>query len=1281
MHNKFVLSTLPDETRLIIGSNIDLRVWTNSSEIGYMDEENIVDQSHSMIYVSASNTILSGNVGIGTHLPDVELHVQGAIKSTSLDASRVLLTDASNKIVSSGITSNVLSYMYGVTSSVQTQLDDKLPLSGGTLSGSLHVNGDFTASNLTIVGETTILNTVSSNTENMVINNAGSGPALKVTQAGLLDVHTVAEFYDAENVAPALFIANGGNVGLGTAIPLSKMHVEGDVAVRGNIIPADNVTYDLGSDTKRWRDLYLSGTTINLGGVLIQKDQDTGGVQFVTETDSMASTKTNDMIVYGNLGVGTDTPLAPIHFTGDIRNDVLVGSRVLVTDENKHIASSTVTSYELSHLSGSRCNIQTQIDNKQDTITGAASSVASSNLYPSMALISDANGKIDAGTATAAQIGYLSDVTSPIQSQIDSKQATITGAASTIVTNNFNANYVLVSNGSGKVAESSVTTTKLNTLSNITSSVQDQLNTKQSTITGAASSIVMDNLNSDLVLVSSGSGKVSASAISTSELNSLDGITDNVQTQINNRLALSGGTLSGALTVNANLSAYNITASNLTIVGDAVVMNTTTSNTEQMVITNAGTGPALKVVQTGSLATHSIAEFVDAEDGSAMFISNGGNIGMGTTSPGYKLDIYDKSNKGFSLTEVNNTDGSLFEGRRARGTAIETPQAVQTDDRMAGLRGWGYNGTSYALSGAVSVRASENFTATSNGSYVTITTTPNGSTTGTERIRVTNDGNLGIGLATPLSKLHVNGDLRLPYASSIRTGGSATDKLTETGWDSTFGDYVYLYTPGNVSSTVKLSLFSSGVVGIGTTSPANVLTVVNRTGQYEQNIKLLPSSHASSKRAGIEVDEWVLGQDANGTGTKDFFIYHGGSTNKQRMIFKTDGNVGVGTGDPQAKFDIVAGTKTQAPLFLRNNLNSNVSLQFWSDDGTLDGSLYEAGRIETGWDSNVTAWNAMYMKFQTHTGNNSAYADTLTLRGSGVGIGTTNPLAELHIHGSDELLRITDGTRTIYAGCDANEPWFGTSTNNGLRLIANGYEKARITADGKFGIGTAFPQNTLDVNGYARCKGELVVYSDNVNEGGQITLGYQNTSIVSQSNGTWNLDVLNSRFRIHNTTLAGGLSEALTLLENGNLGVGISTPGYKLHISGDIVATGDVTGFGSASDGRFKEGVTELDATLTQIRKLRPVDFKWSSNVWVDEKRGTEDVGFIAQEVENVFPKLMKHMKVNESDGLVKGIAYEKFAPYMIKAIQELDAENASLKEEMSELRKEIAEIKASLKQ
>lgn len=61
------------------------------------------------------------------------------------------------------------------------------------------------------------------------------------------------------------------------------------------------------------------------------------------------------------------------------------------------------------------------IATKQATITGAATSITSNNLTASKALISDANGKVAASSVTATELGYLSGVTSSIQTQLNAK--------------------------------------------------------------------------------------------------------------------------------------------------------------------------------------------------------------------------------------------------------------------------------------------------------------------------------------------------------------------------------------------------------------------------------------------------------------------------------------------------------------------------------------------------------------------------------------------------------------------------------------------------------------------------------------------------------------------------------------------------------------------------------------------------------------------------------------------------------------------------------------------
>lgn len=87
-----------------------------------------------------------------------------------------------------------------------------------------------------------------------------------------------------------------------------------------------------------------------------------------------------------------------------------------VKDINAHLANSTI------HVTASD---KTTWNGKQNAITGAATTITSSNLTAGKVLISDSNGKVAASTITTTELGYLDNVTEDIQTQIDTKFDTI----------------------------------------------------------------------------------------------------------------------------------------------------------------------------------------------------------------------------------------------------------------------------------------------------------------------------------------------------------------------------------------------------------------------------------------------------------------------------------------------------------------------------------------------------------------------------------------------------------------------------------------------------------------------------------------------------------------------------------------------------------------------------------------------------------------------------------------------------------------------------------------
>ncbi|MBF0462511.1 MAG: hypothetical protein HQL87_14095 [Magnetococcales bacterium] len=182
-------------------------------------------------------------------------------------------------------------------------------------------------------------------------------------------------------------------------------------------------------------------------------------------------------------------------------------------------------------------------------ITGAASTILTSNLAAGVLMATDGSGKAAATTVTVAALLSLSVAVAGFQAQIDGKQATVTGAATTILTANLAAGMAVISDSLGKVAVSSTTTaTELSYVHGVTSAIQAQIDGKQATITGAATTILTSNLATNMVMVSDGSGRVAVSSITTTELSYLNNVTSDLQVQIDSKAAREAG----QITVSAN---------------------------------------------------------------------------------------------------------------------------------------------------------------------------------------------------------------------------------------------------------------------------------------------------------------------------------------------------------------------------------------------------------------------------------------------------------------------------------------------------------------------------------------------------------------------------------------------------------------------------------------------------------------------------------------------------------------------------------------------------------
>ena len=130
----------------------------------------------------------------------------------------------------------------------------------------------------------------------------------------------------------------------------------------------------------------------------------------------------------------------------------------------------------------------------------------------------------------------------------------------------------------------------------------------------------------------------------------------------------------------------------------------------------------------------------------------------------------------------------------------------------------------------------------------------------------------------------------------------------------------------------------------------------------------------------------------------------------------------------------------------------------------------------------------------------------------------------------------------------------------------------------------------------------------------------------------------------------------------GDLGVGIETPAKKLHVDGEIAATGDITAF--YSDERLKDFEGKIDNALDKIDKINGYYYK-GNDVAAEFGYNTDErqVGVSAQEVEEILPEVVKTAPISlDGETDYKTVQYEKLVPLLIEAIKELKDEVEKLK-------------------